>query len=100
MSAMAELFDGDFDRDAARASEHLTGGGEDPDGVRDAFLTRHTHALYAALTDDGKDGLRADDLVYAAAERVPGLTPTRGEVEDERRRLQKDKAGLEVAQGQ
>ena len=72
---MAELFDGDFDRDAARLSERLDGFAGDPDGLRDAFLARHVHALYAQLTHDGTDGLRADDLVYAAAEHVPGLTP-------------------------
>src|SRR4051794_11286921 len=44
------------------------------DAPRDAFLARHTRALYADLTDNGTSGLRADDLVYAAAERVPGLT--------------------------
>src|SRR4051794_10990064 len=99
---MAELFDGDFDRDAARLSERLDGFAGDPDGLRDAFLTRHVHALYARLTDAGKDGLRADDLVYKAAELVPGLTPTRDMVERERERerFQKDKEGYEIAQGQ
>jgi thioesterase DpgC len=99
MSAMAELFDGDFDRDAARLSERLDGFAGDPDGLRDAFLARHVHVLYARLTDDGNDGLRADDLVYAAAEHVPGLTPTRQQVERERERFQKDKEGYEIAQG-
>jgi thioesterase DpgC len=69
------------------------------DATRDAFLTRHTRALYADLTQDGTSGLRADDLVYAAAERVPGLTPRRLVVDHERERLQKDKDGHEIAQG-
>jgi thioesterase DpgC len=56
-----------------------------------------TRELYAELTSDGP--LRADELVYAAAERVPGLAPTRAQVAAERERLQKDKQGLEVAQG-
>jgi thioesterase DpgC len=43
--------------------------------------------------------MRADALVYAAAERVPGLTPGRGLVDSERERLQKDKEGWEIAQG-
>jgi thioesterase DpgC len=97
---MAELFDGDFDRDAARLSERLDGFADDPHGLRDAFLARHVHTLYARLTDDGKDGLRADDLVYKAAEVVPGLTPSRDQVERERERFQKDKEGYEIAQGQ
>ncbi len=69
------------------------------DEARDAFLTRHARALYTALTDDGTSALRADDLVYAAAERVPGLTPRRLVVDHERERLQKDKDGHEIAQG-
>jgi thioesterase DpgC len=44
--------------------------------------------------------LRADDLAYAAAERVPGLAPTRAQVDRERERFQKDKEGYEIAQGQ
>jgi (3,5-dihydroxyphenyl)acetyl-CoA 1,2-dioxygenase len=69
------------------------------DDVRERFLRRHTRALYAELTDDGAEAMRADALVYAAAERVPGLTPRRAVVEIERERLQKDKEGWEVAQG-
>ena len=42
--------------------------------------------------------LRADELVYAAAEHVPEL-PTREQVAAERELLQKDKQGLEIAQG-
>jgi thioesterase DpgC len=56
-----------------------------------------TRELYAELTSDGP--LRADELVYAAAERVPGLVPTREQVTEERSTLQKDKPGLEVAYG-
>src|SRR4051794_18279669 len=97
---MSPMFDGDFDRDAARLSERLDGFVDDPDGLRDAFLTQHVHALYAQLTDAGRNGLRADDLVYAAAEKVPGLAPSREQVARERERLQKDKEGYEIAQGQ
>jgi enoyl-CoA hydratase/carnithine racemase len=69
------------------------------DDVRERFLRRHARALYAELTDNGAQAMRADALVYAAAERVPGLTPRRQLVEIERERLQKDKEGWEVAQG-
>jgi thioesterase DpgC len=58
-----------------------------------------TSALYAELTDGLTRPVRADDLVYAAAEAQPGLTPTRAQVEAERGKLQKDKEGLEIAQG-
>jgi thioesterase DpgC len=50
-------------------------------------------AVYEDLTRDGR--LRAEDLVYAG---VPGL-PTREQVAAESRKLQKDKEGLEIAQG-
>jgi thioesterase DpgC len=116
-------FDRDFDADAGNATAYLLHGldllGRLPakpgrseqeqhdatrilgvlDEVRDAFLATHAHALYAALTDNGTRALRADDLVYAAAERMPGLTPKRHVVGAERERLQKDKDGHEIAQG-
>jgi thioesterase DpgC len=69
------------------------------DRTRDAFLSRHIRPLYAALTRNGKSALRADDLVYAAPDQVPGLTPRQIVVGLERERLQKDKEGWEIAQG-
>ncbi len=56
-------------------------------------------ALYDELTDRCTRPVRLDDLVYDAAERVPGLVPTRAEVEQERTRKLADKQGLELAQG-
>jgi thioesterase DpgC len=96
---MSSMFDGDFDRDAERLSAKLDGLADDPDGARDAFLARHVHQLYAKLTGNGENGLRADDLVYAAAELVPGLAPSREQVALERERLLKDHEGYEIAQG-
>ncbi len=55
--------------------------------------------IYDELTDGRTRYLRVGELVYAAAERFPGLVPTRAEVDAERTLLQKDKAGLEIAQG-
>ncbi len=52
--------------------------------------------LYEQLTRERP--LRADELVYAAADHVPEL-PTREQVAAERELLQKDKQGLEIAQG-
>lgn len=57
---------------------------------RDAFLARHVRELYV-------EGLRADALVYAVAERVPGLAPRREDTEIGI--AQKDKDGHEIAQG-
>ncbi|MBE2317771.1 enoyl-CoA hydratase/isomerase family protein [Solirubrobacter sp. CPCC 204708] len=50
--------------------------------------------LYLELTDGLTRPLRAEELVYA----VPGL-PAREDVAAEREKPQKDKAGLEIAQG-
>jgi thioesterase DpgC len=67
--------------------------------ARERFLREHVEDVYAELTDDFATALRVDELVYRAAERFPGLTPTRERVAAERERLQGDKAGVEIAQG-
>jgi len=78
------------------ASELLTRlGGES----RDAFLAANAEALYRALTEDYGRHLRVDDLAYAAAESLPGLTPTREQVAAESELPQRDKDGLEIDQG-
>ncbi len=55
--------------------------------------------LYDELTDHCTRSLRLDDLLYEAAERVPGLVPTRAEIEEERNRKLSEKSGVELAQG-
>ena len=55
--------------------------------------------LYDRLTDGGRQSLRLEELVYEAAELMPGLVPTRSEMEAERGRALVDKHGLERAQG-
>ncbi len=55
--------------------------------------------LYDELTDGCTQPVRLEELVYEAAERVPGLVPTRAEMEPERARKLADKQGLELAQG-
>jgi (3,5-dihydroxyphenyl)acetyl-CoA 1,2-dioxygenase len=67
--------------------------------ARERFLREHADELYAELTDDLATPLRLDELVYRAAERFPGLVPTRAEVEAEAERLQGEKEGAEIAQG-
>jgi (3,5-dihydroxyphenyl)acetyl-CoA 1,2-dioxygenase len=69
------------------------------DEARSRFLRAHTAGLYAALTDDLRRAVRDEDLVYAAAELVPGLVPTREEMAAERARALPDKEGIEIAQG-
>ena len=56
-------------------------------------------ALYDELTDGLTTQVRIDELVYAAADRVPGLVPTRQQIDVERELKLSDKTGLELAQG-
>jgi thioesterase DpgC len=67
--------------------------------VRERFLSTHVEAVYATLTDDLRVHLRDEPLVYAAAERFPGLTPSRAAVAAELERKLADKHGVEMAQG-
>jgi len=74
-------------------------GAFEDDATRIAFLREHAEDVYAELTDDLRVPLRDEALVYAAAERFPGLTPTREEMAAERARPLAEKTGLELAQG-
>jgi thioesterase DpgC len=112
-----------FDEAAAATSEHLLRGeallGRLParpvrseteelaavelrtalDAERRRFLREHVEAVYDTLTDGPGRALRDDELVYGAAERFPGLAPTRAAVAAERSRPLPEKEGLEIAQG-
>jgi (3,5-dihydroxyphenyl)acetyl-CoA 1,2-dioxygenase len=57
-------------------------------------------AAFDDVTDGGRRELRCAELVYAAAERFPGLVPSRLAIEEERTHPQKEKRGLEIAQGE
>jgi len=63
------------------------------------FVRAWREPIYEALTGNFKQHVRVDDLVYAAAERWPGLVPTRAEVAREMECVQADKDGLEILQG-
>jgi (3,5-dihydroxyphenyl)acetyl-CoA 1,2-dioxygenase len=76
--------------------ENLEGADHD---ARERFLREHAEEVYAALTDDYATPLRIDELVYRAAERFPGLAPTRAQVAAEREHVQGEKDGAEIAQG-
>src|SRR6187455_314319 len=69
------------------------------DAERTRFLRAHVDAVYDVLTDDRSRAVRDEELVYAAAERFPGLAPTRADVAAERARPLPEKEGLEIAQG-
>jgi len=114
---------GDFAAAAQASSEYLTRGEEllarlpDPrdrneaeeeaaaqlkaalDAERLHFLRAHAEEVYVVLTDDLRRAIRDEDLVYLAAERFPGLVPTREQVAAERDVALPDKEGVEIAQG-
>lgn len=56
--------------------------------------------VYEELTDGLRRPVRVLQLVAEAAERFPGILPGRDELAAERERPQKDKLGLELAQGE
>ncbi len=66
---------------------------------RERFLSDHAVRLYRALTGDFTRFLRIEQIVYEAADLVPGLVPTRAQVAAEAALRQADKDGLEIDQG-
>lgn len=54
---------------------------------------------YEEITDGLRRPVRVTELVYEAADRSGGQLPTRAQINQERELLQKDKRGLEIAQG-
>lgn len=67
--------------------------------ARERFLAAHAEAVYAALTGGFARFVRIEALLLDAAERFPGLVPTRGQIEAEAGTLQRDKEGREIDQG-
>jgi (3,5-dihydroxyphenyl)acetyl-CoA 1,2-dioxygenase len=67
--------------------------------ARESFLAPHAEQVYALLTGHRSVFRRLDDLVYAASKLVPGLVPTREEVDAEAAHPQRDKDGVEIDQG-
>jgi enoyl-CoA hydratase/carnithine racemase len=67
--------------------------------ARAAFLTVHAGELYDRLTQARSRHVRLEEIVYDAAELVPGLVPTVAQMEPERVLPLADKTGLERAQG-
>ena len=79
--------------DAAGLEAYVASAEGDPDAARIAFLRVHAEAVYEALTDGLRLPLRDEALVYAAADRFPGLTPTREQMAAERGRPLPEKQG-------
>jgi thioesterase DpgC len=82
--------------DEARSAEDIKREARD---ARGRFLAAHAGAVYDGLTMNRSRFVRVEDLVYDAAELVPGLTPTRAEVDAESAHVQRDKDGIEIDQG-
>lgn len=68
-------------------------------GAREAFMRAHVAEVYRVLTSDLTRPLRDEQLAYEAAERFPGLTPTRAAMDAELQRKLGEKRGVEIAQG-
>jgi thioesterase DpgC len=85
-------------RDAAQhdAAEMLKQAARE---ARFAFLRRHARTLYDRITDNRRKFVRIERLVYEAAALVPGLVPTRAQVEAEAALRQSEKDGVEIDQG-
>jgi (3,5-dihydroxyphenyl)acetyl-CoA 1,2-dioxygenase len=67
--------------------------------ARERFLRAHAEAAYAACTHEYARFVRVEELVYVAAEMIPGLCPTREQVAAEAALLQRDKDSREIDQG-
>jgi thioesterase DpgC len=67
--------------------------------ARFAFLRVHARTLYDKLTDGRRKFVRLEQLVYDAADLVPGLVPPRAEVAAEAELRQSEKEGCEIDQG-
>ncbi|MBV8791528.1 MAG: enoyl-CoA hydratase/isomerase family protein [Pseudolabrys sp.] len=68
-------------------------------GARENFLKHHADKVYRKLTKNHDYFLRVDELCYAAAKLVPGLVPTKKQVNAESELMQSEKDGTEVDQG-
>ena len=62
------------------------------------FFRNHVGKVYRELTNNGASAMRIEQLAALAASRLPGLLPA-ADLAEERKRLQKDKDGLEISQG-
>ena len=82
--------------DEAQAAESIKREARE---ARSRFLAAHAAEVYDRLTRNRSRFVRVEDLVYDAASLVPGLVPTRAQVEAESGLAQRDKEGVEIDQG-
>lgn len=67
--------------------------------ARGLFISVYGEELYATLTGNWTELVHVEELVYRAADRYPGLAPTRAEVQEDMARQLPDKVGHELSQG-
>jgi thioesterase DpgC len=67
--------------------------------LREDFLKKNADAIYRRLTKNLSVFHRVDELAYDVAKLVPGLTPTRKQVDAESALMQSEKDGVEIDQG-
>ena len=67
--------------------------------LREAFMRRHADEVYETLTNEYREEIRVEELVFAAADRFPGLLPNAQQIAAERELKQSAKAGHELDQG-
>ncbi|MFN0039139.1 MAG: enoyl-CoA hydratase/isomerase family protein [Burkholderiales bacterium] len=80
----------------AEAAEHLKTLARE---ARARFLAAHAQTVYDRLTGSRTRFVRVEQLIYDAAMLIPGLTPTREQVQAESAHAQRDKEGDEIDQG-
>jgi thioesterase DpgC len=106
----APQFTGSFAQDCKLAQDYFQHAAAGSDGsaeykqaLRDAkevFFRRHAAAIYDAMTDNCSKALRLNEIAYGAADRFPGILPTRAQIAGERAlKKQIAKEGLEIDQG-
>src|SRR5215510_14029371 len=97
----APVTSGDFAADVAAFSAYWRGnpGKQAARDARYSFLRRHARTLYDKLTDNRRKFVRIERLAYDAASLVPGLVPTKAQVDAESEKRQADKDGVEIDQG-
>jgi (3,5-dihydroxyphenyl)acetyl-CoA 1,2-dioxygenase len=66
--------------------------------ARNDFARAYVEIIFLELTDGLRKFVRAEELVYGAAEKYPGLCPARTEVEADAKFRLAEKDGVEVAQ--
>jgi thioesterase DpgC len=64
-----------------------------------SYFRRHATHIYSTLTDQGRKSIRVDTLLWLAAEMLPGILPTKEQIDLECTRMLKDKDGIEINQG-